>query len=86
MGEDDGSRFALAIKHEIQAVDEALTRFSQRQFATAQAAFRALAQEAEAAGHGTRAHGYRFLADTAREYSHMPLPSDWDGTIIMLEK
>jgi class 3 adenylate cyclase len=97
MGEDDGSRFALVIKQEIAAVDQAFHCFSQRQFDAAQDAFMALAQEAETAGHNTRAHGYWFLAETADKYSRTPLPeecgypslalpADWDGTIIMMEK
>jgi hypothetical protein len=97
MGEDDGSRFALVIKQEIAAVDQAFHCFSQRQFDAAQDAFMALAQEAETAGHSTRAHGYWFLAETADKYSRTPLPeecgypslalpADWDGTIIMMEK
>jgi hypothetical protein len=97
MGEDDGSRFALAIKQEIAAVDKALHFFSQRQFDGAQDAFMALAQEAETVSHSTRAHGYWFLAETADKYGRTPLPeecgypslalpADWDGTIIMMEK
>jgi hypothetical protein len=86
MGEDDGSRFAQAIRQEITAVAQALHCFSQRQFAAAQDAFMALAQEAAAVGHETRAHGYQFLADTAKVYSHLPLAPDWDGTVAMLDK
>jgi hypothetical protein len=42
MGEDDGSRFALAIRQEITAVDNALHCFFQRQFVVAQDALMAL--------------------------------------------
>ena len=86
MGEDDGSRFARAIGQEITAVANALHCFSQRQFVAAQDALVALAQEAAAAGHETRAQGYQFLADTARAYRHLPLAPDWDGTITMVDK
>jgi adenylate cyclase len=86
MGEDDGSRFARALTQEIAAVDHAFHCFVHRQFETAQDAFRALAQEAAAAGHETRAHGYRLLADTASTYQHLPLAPDWDGTITMVDK
>jgi class 3 adenylate cyclase/predicted negative regulator of RcsB-dependent stress response len=86
VGEDDGSRFARAIRQEITAVAQALHCFSQRQFGAAQDALLALAQEAAAAGYETHAHGYQFLADTARAYSHLPLAPDWDGTIVMMDK
>jgi hypothetical protein len=86
MGEDDGSRFARAIGQEITAVDNALHCFYQRQFAAAHDAFMALAQEAAAAGYEAHTHGYQFLADTARAYSHLPLAADWDGTIAMMDK
>jgi hypothetical protein len=82
MGEDDGSRFAQALTQEIAAVDHAFHCFMHRQFEAAQDAFVALAQ----AGHETRAHGYRFLADTARAYRYLPLAADWDGTITMMDK
>jgi hypothetical protein len=86
MGEDDGSRFARAIAQEIAAVDQAFHSFVHRQFEAAQEAFVALAQEAAVAGHETRVHGYQFLTDTARAYRCLPLASDWDGTITMVDK
>jgi len=80
MGEDDGSRFARRHQGGNYGRRPGVTLLlSQRQFGAAQDTLVALAQQAAAAGYETHAHGYQFLADTARAYSHLPLAPDWMG-------
>ena len=80
MSEDDGSRFARAIKREIECAHEALACLYRRDFAKAQTAFTTLAKEARATGNTTRAKGYKRLASTARRYAKTSPQGPWDGT------
>ena len=82
LGEDDGSRFARAIRAEVADARDALMSLEAGDFATAHRLFSVLAERDVNDAH---AQGYRFLAETATHHLEHP-PGDWDGVITVLEK
>ena len=83
MGEDDGSRFARAIRDEIDQVEDALQGFRRGQFVKAERAFTRLAANT---AHEARAQGYRLLAGVASTYRKTAPKAPWDGAIVLEEK
>ena len=83
VGERDRSAASAALAAEIQRVDEALARFTRREFERAAEEFAALAK---AAAGTTRARGYGLLETYAKDYVVSPPPAAWAGEIVLTDK